>query len=225
MVHETTSSDAAHSPRVQRKRLEKQEKIIGTAMRLLAEGGLENVTVGRLAKELDYTPGALYRYFPSMEVLLAHMQRRAITSVQQRITEALAPLSGPNQELTRLRAAAQTYLAATEGEAAHELSLISQMLASPKVLIGDPIASQTAPLLVALMLVVEELITAAQNAGALTQDSARARAVQLWAALQGSVSLGKLARFDSTLFSAQSVGESLLENLLLSWGAAPSAPQ
>ncbi|MCP4447855.1 MAG: hypothetical protein GY811_21335 [Myxococcales bacterium] len=157
-----------------------------------------------------------------MEVLLAHMQWRAIASLHRRIKEALSPLTGPALELSQLRAAAATYLATTEGEAAHELSLISQMLASPKVLIADPIASEPAPLLVALLLDVEELITAAQDAGALDQGPARARAVQLWAALQGAVSLGMLEQFDSALFSSQSIGEGLLENLLLSWGAAQS---
>ncbi len=222
MVLENSVADGKHSPRVQRKRLERQQKIIETAMALLAEGGLENVTVGRLAKKLDYTPGALYRYFPSMEVLLSHMQRRAIASLHAQILAALAPLDGPGLEVERLRAVASSYLAATVGERAHELSLIGQMLASPTVLIADPIASQTAPPLIALLLLVERLITEAQDACALAPGIARVRAVQLWAALQGAISLSKLSRFDSSLFSAQIIGEGLLEDLLVAWAAVPA---
>ena len=228
MSRETLSGDASHSPRVQRKRLERQEIIVDTAMRLLGEGGLENVTVGRLAKELDYTPGALYRYFPSMEVLLSHMQRRAIAALHGEIRAAIEPLEGPGLELARLCAAARTYLAATRGERAPMLSLVSQMLAAPQVLIPNAIAtSQTAPALIALLLVVEQLISAAQESGALAPGPARERAVHLWAALQGAVALDKLSRFDQALFSAQSVGEGLLEHLLVAWGANqpfPSTP-
>jgi AcrR family transcriptional regulator len=221
MVRENSSARSEHSPRVQRKRLEKQEFIVDTAMGLLAEGGLEMVTVGRLAKELDYTPGALYRYFPSMEALLAQMQKRAIASLHERIMRAIAPFAGNGQEIARLRAVAACYLEGTSGEAAHEhqLSLISQMLASPKVLIGDPIATQTAPKLIALLMLVEQLISQAQETGSLSAGLARERAVQLWAGLQGAVALGKLSRFDSELFSAQHVGQGLLENLLIAWGA------
>ncbi len=223
MAREIAASAAEHSPRVRRKRLERKEFIVDTAMRILAEGGLEKVTVGRLAKELDYTPGALYRYFPSMEVLLAHMQRRAIASLHKRIAEALAPLEGEGNEIAKLRAAAECYLQSTAGDCAHELSLISQMLASPKVLIGDPIATETAPRLVALMMLVEQLIARAQDEGALSPGLARERAIQLWASLQGAVALGKLSRFDPELFSAQSVGQGLLENLLIAWGAPQEA--
>jgi len=223
MVRETPLKAPDHSPRVQRKRLERKELIVDTAMRLLGEGGLEWVTVGRLAKELDYTPGALYRYFPSMDVLLAHMQKRAIASLHKRISEAIAPLAGAGKEIDRLRATAECYLSATEGEASHELSLIGQMLASPKVLIGDPIATETAPKLIALLMLVEQQISHAQEAGVLSPGIARERAVQLWAALQGAIALGKLARFDAGLFSAQHVGHGLLENLLVAWGAPQDA--
>lgn len=223
MARENGISNSKHSPRVQRKRLERKEFIVDTAMTLLAEGGLESVTVGRLAKELDYTPGALYRYFPSMEALLAQMQRRAIASLQERITEAIAPLLGPGHELARLRAVAGCYLESTSSKTASERSLISQMLASPKVLIGDSIASETAPKLIALLMLVEQLISQAQDAGSLRPGPARERAVQLWAGLQGAVALGKLSRFEADLFSASHIGYGILENLLLAWGAGPSA--
>ncbi len=209
--------EATHSPRVLRKRLERKERIVDTAMSLLGQGGLENLTVGRLAKELDYTPGALYRYFPSMQVLLAHMQRQAIDSLHARIRDALAPLEGPGNELDRLRAAGRTYLSSSQGESAHEMSLVAQMLASPQVLIDDPMASETAPRLIALLLLVEQLISEAEASGALCHGPSRERAVQLWAALHGAVALGKLSRFDASLFSAQSVGEGLIENLLAAW--------
>ena len=222
MVNELEGATRSHSPRVAHKRRKRKEKIIEIAMLLLAEGGLENVTVGHLAKELDYTPGALYRYFPSMDVLFAHMQLRAIGSLHTRIDEALGSLSGPDLSLQKIRTIARTYLGTSGKTTSHELSLIGQMLASPKILIDDPVASETAPRLVAILGMVQRLIDEAQDTGALRPGCARTRAVRLWAVLQGAAALGKLSRFDADLFSSQSIGEGLVADLLTAWGAAPT---
>ncbi len=219
MVRKTTSPKT-HSPRIQRKRAERQELIVDTAMNLLIEGGLANVTVGRLAKELDYTPGALYRYFPSMEVLLAHMQRRAIDALQLRVGKAVVALGPDAAPLARIRAAAGAYLQSSV-DATHEMSLVSQMLAVPQPLLGEETSMQTAPRIIAVLQFVEALITSAQDSGALEPGPAQVRTVQLWAALQGAVQLGKLTRFDP-VFSARNIGESLVEDLLTGWGASPS---
>lgn len=223
MIRETgIASETLHSPRVQRKRAERQQRIVETAMQLLAEGGLGHVTVQRLARELDYTPGALYRYFPSMEALLAHMQRVAIASLQVRLARAVAALPPDSEALDRLRAAAGAYLQSTV-DAPHEMSLISQLLAVPRALIGDEQNRETLPRIVAVLHVIEQLIAEAQASGALTPGPARERTVQLWAALQGAVQLDKLSRFDATLFSATTVGAGLVESVLVGWGAQPHA--
>jgi len=223
MVSKNRSDTRAHSPRVARKRLERQEKIVDTAMRLLGEGGLANVTVGRLATELDLTPGALYRYFPSMDALLAHMQCRAIDALRRRVLDAIENAGGVPLPLERLRAVANAYLDTSKGDAVHHLSLISQMLAAPHVLISDAMATQTIPKLAELLRAVEALIADAQASGDLSEGSARGRAVQLWAALQGAVALNKLTRFEPTLFSAPAVGRELLENLLVAWSASDNS--
>ena len=191
-------------------------------MDLLAEGRLAHVTVHRLARELDYTPGALYRYFPSMEALLAHMQRVAIASLQMRLTQAVSALPPESEALDRLRAAANAYLQSTV-DAPHEMSLIGQMLSAPRELIGDEENRETLPRIAAVLHFVEELIVAAQDSAALTPGHARERTVELWAALQGAVALDKLRRFDATLFSAAKVGARLVESVLSGWGARPRA--
>lgn len=212
------------SARIQRKRLKKQALIVDTAMRLLADGGLGHVTVGRLAAELDYTPGALYRYFPSMEVLLSHMQQRAITSLGARIEQALAKLEpGEGMELERLRVIARCYLDTENRAAREEVGLIGQMLASPTILISTPVAQQSIPALGSLLIRVEGFLSRAQEKGVISPGSSRERAVELWAALQGALSLGKLQRFDATLFDSRRIGLGLVEHLITAWSAQSSS--
>ena len=53
-----------------RKRQERTQRILSTAQTILLNEGLEAVTVHRIARELDLTVGALYRYFPSKQAML-----------------------------------------------------------------------------------------------------------------------------------------------------------
>ncbi len=202
------------SKRIQRKRLEKQELVVTTAMELLASGGLESVTITQLAAELDYTPGALYRYFPSMEALFSQMQQRAVHSLGQRMEVAIR--QAPPASLARVRAVASCFLD-TDLRNAREVGLIAQMLATPKILIGEQTAKASAPALGVLLIRVDGLLAQAQDEGELAPGSSRERAVELWAALQGALALAKLSRFDDHLFSARRIGLALTDALITAW--------
>ena len=97
------------------------------------------------------------------------------------------------------------------------MALISQMLAAPRILIDKTQEVKTMPKVVALLLLVEQLVTSAQEAGELSSGCPRTRTVSLWAAMQGAVQLDKLSRFDATLFSVSELGESITEDLFCAW--------
>ena len=56
--------------RRERGREEMRAAILDEARRLVAEAGLDGVTIRAIARGLGYTPGALYEYFPSREAIL-----------------------------------------------------------------------------------------------------------------------------------------------------------
>ena len=64
--------------RSERRRKERSDRVLDAAMRLLVEEGAHALTIQRLAHDLDYAVGALYRYFPSKDALLADLQRKVI---------------------------------------------------------------------------------------------------------------------------------------------------
>lgn len=196
-------------------------------MSLLAEGGLDAVTVQELARAVDLTAGALYRYFPGKEALLAAMQRHSIEVLEQRWAEHAVDqraaarergVTGKAEDLASLLAAAEFYvgLAST---LPHHVKLINVLLADPRNLISDDDVGRVAPAFFGLLRRLAELFDRAAASGALSPGSSLDRAMVYWSALQGTLQLDKLQRFDAHLFQPQRLGRQLAQTLLLGWGA------
>ncbi len=79
-----------------KRRAERLKQVLDAAMAIIAEHGLEALTIARLAKRVDASVGGLYRYFASKEELLVQVEERAIAAFhkdqQARIAEARAYL-------------------------------------------------------------------------------------------------------------------------------------
>ncbi len=218
VVHHETQP--APSPRVARKRAARRARILTVAMRLAAEEGLERLTVTRLAEELDYTAGALYRYFPSKDVLLAEMQRHAIGALHDGLIGRLERHAG--DELGSVVALADGYLAML-AEQPECVRLINFMLADPRNLVPDDEVAITAPKLAALLAFAGGVLDRAATAGALSAGNAATRTLMMWTALQGATQLDKMRRFDPVHFDPRAIGRGLFRSLLVGWGADPDA--
>ena len=79
-----------HTPRVARKRAARQREIVRRGLAIAAAEGVEALTIARLAGELDYTPGALYRYFASKDALVAEVQRSVVAYLAAATADAVA---------------------------------------------------------------------------------------------------------------------------------------
>lgn len=228
VVNKNTET-ASHSPRVRRKRRAKQDAILAAAMHLLADGGLEAVTVQRLARELDLTAGALYRYFPGKDALLAAMQRQAVATLRGRYQAFVAErrddwadrdIAAPIAELMALLSLAEFYVGLAQ-TLPHEIKLITFMLADPRHLINDEEAARLVPEFFGLLREVTQLFGAAAASGALDDGDGLERSLVLWSGLQGILQLDKLQRFDARVFQIHRLGRQLAQTLLSGWGAKP----
>lgn len=198
--------------------------MLARARQLIAEEGIEALTLGRLARDFDLVPAALYRYFASKDALIAELQRSTIEALHPRFTQAVAGISADESPLLPLLRAGRFYLALPQEEP-EAYALITQLLGDPRPLVPDDEAMRTAPALMAFLADVAKLIRDAQDQCALAPGSASQRALMLWATLQGVCQLGKLSRFDATRFNVPALGDATLNTLLLGWGAAPQALQ
>lgn len=214
--------------RLEERRRAREERVLEAAGAIVAEEGIEALSLHRLARDLGYVPAALYRYFDSKDALIASLQQRAISALhedfrvasEQAEAEAAERALGPKaRALHSVLAAARFYLALPE-KAPEHFRLVSFLLADPRPLVGDAHARSTAPVLLAFLQDVAALIERAVSAGALTSGDSLDRTLVLWSSLQGVAQLGKLARFDEKRFAVARLGERAVLDLLAGWGAS-----
>ncbi len=220
VIHELST------PNRRRKKLKKTEVIINEAMDIVLQHGFEGLTMARLAKRLDLTAGALYRYFSSTEVLIAELEARAISKLHSLIDAERAAWRESLREdeakefwgLCELVAVGHFYQGLIAAQP-RLFALVSKTLADPQELVADTqTAAKVALSLSGLLGCVTELFETAHAEGSLAQGSAEERTAVYWAAHHGTLQTDKLGRFSDTL-RASRLAPALRRSLLLGWGA------
>lgn len=216
------------SPRRARSRARRTERIVTTAMDLIAEEGFDALTMTRLAGELDLSVGALYRYFRSKDALVAELQRRAIGTIREQIAGLKGQLAGAYDgggasprviACGELLAIADYYLGMREREP-RLYRLVAATLADPRQLVDDIEAARVAPSLGAALSEVASSFESAAEVGALEEGSPLHRTVAYWTALHGVTLIGKLERLAADdLLDAHRLGRDLAATMLRGWGA------
>jgi AcrR family transcriptional regulator len=79
--------------RRERARQEMREDILRAARRMVEQEGLANLSLRGIARELGYSPAALYEYFPSKEAIARALYFEGTEGLSGRMERALAALS------------------------------------------------------------------------------------------------------------------------------------
>ncbi|PIQ28826.1 hypothetical protein COW36_09765 [bacterium (Candidatus Blackallbacteria) CG17_big_fil_post_rev_8_21_14_2_50_48_46] len=217
-----------NSPRSLRKREQKRELIIQTALELILEAGLAGFTMHKLAEKMDYAVGALYRYFKSKDTLLAAMQRQILSEFSQCFIqtdllckEQYQDFSQKELALQRIWLAVEIYLNLKK-QAPSKFYLLHEMIVSPQEILslqeGLLVMKEALPLLRHL----QELLTFATETKAFREGNANQRSLLLWSSVQGLLPLEKLGRFVPG-YPFESLQTALLETLFSAWGASESS--
>ncbi len=216
MLHE------ARSPR-ERRHDGNLARITDAAMRMVEKGGLEALSVNKLAAAVDYTPGALYRYFPSKDALLAALVLRVLEDVRADVDRSTSKLGPKAPPFARVFAIVHGYREFARRRP-HRFGLIAVTLADPRVLLNEPEAS--APVTVATMNALRPLADAlleAEGAALLSPGDVAERTISIFALLQGVLQFQKQARFAPEVFDTARLAVSGVRSLLVGWGARPRA--
>lgn len=215
-------------PRVRARRAARVEELLDRAMDIVEEGGLEALTLHRLAEALGLVKTAVYRYFPSKDALTAALQRKAIREVHEHFVErrgaARAAWGSPPARvaaLAELLLASRLYASLPETHPRAWLFL-AILLGDPRRLIPDEDARATVPILAAFLEDVAASFEAARASGALAPGPARPRMMTFWAVVHGALCLEKARRVDMSLPAAERIAEHGAKTLLGGWGAEPS---
>lgn len=208
------------SPR-ERRHGENLRRITDEAMRMVERGGLEALSINKLAATVDYTPGALYRYFPSKDALLAALVLRVLEDVRAHADRAVAALGPKASPLARVFGIVHGYRAFARAKP-HRFGLLAMTMAEPRVLLNEP--ASAAPVVVASMSAMQTLADAlldAERAGLLSPGDLAERTVCVFSLLQGVLQLAKQSRIAPDVLDIERLAMRGTRALLLGWGAKP----
>ena len=215
------------SPRAQRKRDAKTQKILETAETIIVEEGLDALTIHQLARTLDYAPGALYRYFSSKEELIAELSCRAVQRIHDVLKQIEQENYGQAEEsadlicVVRLVHSAYMYGNLAQSDPASHL-LVSSLLGDPKHLLNDTAAVRVHAETMAVLTSFTTLVQSAEETKAIKVGPSAERAIAFWAGLQGIVQLRKVARRDTgiqAMVNPEKIAKRFVYDLLIGWGA------
>jgi AcrR family transcriptional regulator len=208
MIH-----SSAEGGRRQRRRDARIEELLDHAGEIVVREGLDGLTVQRLAAEMDAAVGALYRYFPGKDALVAALQVRAVAAFGEFLESAIAAESEP---LARVRAAARAW--GRFAEVRPDLhALIDASLADPRPVLGESAAAEVAVALAPVLARVAGVLDEAVAAGVLGPGDGGMRTRALWAAMHGVEQLRKRDRLERAEYAADRVREVLIEALVAGW--------
>lgn len=221
-------SDPMPPTRREIRRQETSERILDAAMSLMVERGYEAFTIARLAKDLDYAVGALYRYFKGKDAILAALQLRVVQAID---VDLAAVAEATDAHTARARTVTETdalllhvltaigvYESLTYRRPTHH-RLLGLSLGDPREFLAQEVVDAgMMPALRGVLGQVAMRLHAAAEAGALQAADPMRRTVILWGATQGLMQLRKLERFEPGLADRRLTDE-LFAALLVGWGA------
>jgi AcrR family transcriptional regulator len=196
-------------------------RILEAAMEMVAAGGLEALSMTRLADAVDYTPGALYRYFGSKDALLSKLVARILEDVRGMLDRALELLPASASPLTRVLALVQGYRAYAQLEP-HRFGLLAMTMAEPRVLLEK--AEDAEPVMVVMLATLQPLAGALADAAAAEQldgGDVYERTLCLLAMLQGLFQMQKHTRYAPSVLDIDRLTLGGTRSLLLGWGGKP----
>ena len=227
-----TNVETTVEPKVSRRETRRQEtieRILDTAMRLVAEEGYAAFTIARLASELGYAVGALYRYFKGKDAILAALEMRVVSQLQRDFAEGERQVVEHHRQ-AKLAEGSLALLGALVSVGAYEslgrrrpthARLLATSLGDPRELLTDQVlAAGILPPLQALLGHVASKLDVAARHGTLRDGDSRERSLLVWSAIQGVLTIRKLGRIQ-TDFANPRLHSAMLTALAVGWGADP----
>lgn len=217
-----------------RKRAARRDVLLELADDLVAELGVDGLTMTALAERADYAPASLYTYFSSRSELLATLQERALRHLSEVGEDHLrrwdVDLNGgergaaapePVAALARLWGFADVFLSAPD-QHPREFALQQQLLISADA--EDPRdAARVVPAALAVLDIPRRLLADAVAHGALAGDPGdpdqMVRTLTWIAAMNGTLLTDRVRT--GLAVPSRVIGESLVSALLVGWGARP----
>jgi AcrR family transcriptional regulator len=213
-------------------RIDRHQELLATALRIVTDEGLPALTMTRLANELEYSVGTVYRHFSSKEALVAEVERAAVDLIGTSFRLSLAHLdellttrdvTDPAlASLARVVTAIRFWIGADD-VVPQEVHLLRRVFTDPGAWIADAGADRVIPAAVRLLDLARGLLDDAVDTGALREGPSLPRAVTLIAGTTGVLMSNALGPWDDDEIEGRDIAITMADDLLISWGAAVEA--
>lgn len=192
-------------------------------MGMVERDGFAGLSLHKLADAVDYTPGALYRYFGSKDALYAQLVLQALADARAHLERGRARLPAEAPALAVVLAYARAYREFARATP-ERFGLLATTLADPRVLVQDDGAAE--PIIASMMATLQGVtgaLAAAGEGGALSPGDPVERTLCLFGLAQGVLQMEKQASRAAGAIDTERLLLSGVRALLVGWGAAPAA--
>ncbi len=188
-------------------------------MGMIERGGLDALSLHKLAAEVDYTPGALYRYFGSKGSLLSTLLRVILDDLRRHLEVGVAGLPEGTSPLARVFALVLAYRVFARREP-QRFGLLAMSMAEPRVLVQESEdAASLVETMTSVMKALSDALASSAASGALEEGDAGERTLCLFALVQGVLQLHKQSRYAPALLDLDRLVVRGVGALLVGWGA------
>ena len=220
-----------------RNRAARHDQLLAAATELVAESGLDGLTMQALSERVDCAVRTIYTYFPSKSALVASLMGDAIRHLMDTYHQAAARWDGelddvdePTAALTRILAFTQLFVASRDLHP-REFEFLQMLITTPESLIDPDDVASVLPQSLAFLADVHQLLEAAVQVGALSAavagDESFRRTLRWTGAIHGALMVSNVANVsglpNAEAFSASGLADSVTRDLMLAWGASPTA--
>lgn len=216
----------ARAKREQLQRQAKVDNILAGALDLAVQDGIDAVTTTRLAAKLGYTVGALYRYWPSIDALLAALHQHTAELFYSEFFSSLpalrARLTGRPKTvaLAELLLLPRCYARIAQSHPKH-FDLVNQLLTRRWAFLDRSAMRKVNALILPRIAEIITITAAAAERGALEPGDASIRTTSLWLAIHAALSLAPLAERHPGLFDVARIADETARTFVRGWGASP----
>lgn len=207
-------------------------RILDAALEIAVDEGLEAVTTTRLAAKLGYTVGAFYRYWESIDALLAALHRRTAELFYDAFFRALASARGrldadAKRRSPRVRALAEVVLLThlyrrIASEHPRHFELVSQILIRRWTWIDEGTQARLDALVLPRVQEIVGILARAAEEGAIERGDPLLRTFSIWVGVHGPLAIAPLEERHRGLVDREAILEGMVRSLLLGWGAGPA---
>lgn len=202
---------------------DKHRRILDAALALVERDGLAGLSIHKVAGAVDFTPGALYRYFGSKDALLSGLVTRVLDDVQEHLEEAHGLLPNDCTALSRVFALVHGYRAFAL-RYPERFGLLATTLADARVLMRERADSEPVAIkLTATFGTLARALASAADERTLVQGDVPERVLCLFALVQGLLQMDKQARHAPNVLDVERLLLRGTSTLLAGWGARESA--